>query len=448
MMVTGVWARLLLFGLVVALVGLLGVTLASAQEGSETAEEAVAEAAGDDSDAADELLAKALDFARSIQAGDVAQPPVRVESRQLSVLAEDAGLTSGLELPPLDLRYLTLVDSKGNSQAEFVDAQYLGDDLMRVPEEQRAYLTLRSQRPEYLLVDGIFYNSTDLIAHRDIHFQYFGEFGEEFSLYTPWVSRVLSDVVDTQSDSGTKVLNYFFERADDLTAFPGTIGDAQYTANLLENAISASSVGQSNIRGHDTTELRVSITVADVLWANFRDIRDAEVSSRLLGFNLVRPSQDLISEIFASDNVVEFRIWIDESGKIHRLITDYSKAFSAYFEFAFAGIVDLGSGGLDHATTSEFFYLDEDPVIVAPDADDVLAIESISSYAEYILAPVREDTADSEGSVAERPAVDTGDDLADTGLNSSLLAIVGVSVALAGVMVLGLGRRLRTPRVR
>ncbi|WP_419919153.1 hypothetical protein [Candidatus Poriferisocius sp.] len=37
-----------------------------------------------------------------------------------------------------------------------------------------------------------------------------------------------------------------------------------------------------------------------------------------------------------------------------------------------------------------------------------------------------------------------GDELANTGLNTSLLVVIGMGMALAGVMVLGLSRRLRT----
>ena len=42
-------------------------------------------------------------------------------------------------------------------------------------------------------------------------------------------------------------------------------------------------------------------------------------------------------------------------------------------------------------------------------------------------------------------ADDMGDDmLADTGVNTPLLAIVALAIVLAGAMVLGLSRRLRT----
>lgn len=39
---------------------------------------------------------------------------------------------------------------------------------------------------------------------------------------------------------------------------------------------------------------------------------------------------------------------------------------------------------------------------------------------------------------------DMGDELADTGVETSLLVIIGAGIALAGVMVFGLSRRLRT----
>ena len=443
MKVSSLWAKLLFSGLVVALAGLLGVGPVWAQDEAGTGEETIDEATGDDSDSADELLATALELARSIQAGDATQSPVRVESRQASALAVAGEVSGVLALPPVDLRYVSVVDSKGNSRAEFSDPQYLGDDLQKIPEIFREYLSLRSQRPEFIIVDGVIYDASDLVNFIYFHFP---DFGEQFSLYTPWVSRVLSDVVDVQSDEVTRFLNVFFEHADPLTAFAGVVGEAQYIENLLGHSVSASSVGQSNIRGHETTEMRVRISAADLLWINIRDIHDAFITSLYLGFDLVRPSDALISEIFAADNLVEFTIWIDESGRVHRLVIDYSKIFSSYMEFALSGIVDLEPGDLEHTTVSEFIYLDEDPAIVAPAADEVRAIESISSYETDLLAAASEGTGGSEGSADQGPGEGSGEELADTGANTPLLAILGVSAVLAGAMVFALSRRLRPYR--
>ena len=53
-----------------------------------------------------------------------------------------------------------------------------------------------------------------------------------------------------------------------------------------------------------------------------------------------------------------------------------------------------------------------------------------------------DDMADDMG---DDMADDMGDEmLADTGVNTPLLAIIAVAVVLAGAMVLGLSRRLRT----
>ncbi|MCY4629822.1 MAG: LPXTG cell wall anchor domain-containing protein, partial [bacterium] len=443
------WARLVSLGVVVALAGLLGVAPVWAQDGSEAAEETIGEAAGDDSDSADELLAKALELARSIQAGDAAQPPVRVESRQYSALAVD-GESSGVffGLPELDLRRVSMVDSKGNSQLEFADPQYLGDDLLLLPDLYRKYLSLRSQRPEYVIVDGIAYESSDLVV-----FRYFDipNFGEGFSDYTPWVSRVLSDAVDTQSDSATRIVNFFFGGGnfDAWSAFSGTVGGALYVENLLGRSVSVASVGHSNIRGHDTTELWVSISTPDMLWVNIRDVTDALISSLVLGFDIPRPSDTFMSRTLAADNLIEFRIWIDESGRVHRLVSEYGESFSAYLmESAYSDILDLKPGDLKHTTNSEFIYLDEDPIIVAPATEEVRAIESYGSYEADLLAAATASTGDSEGSAGQGPREDSGEELADTGANTLFWAIVGISMVLAGAMVFALSRRLRTQQIR
>ena len=47
-------------------------------------------------------------------------------------------------------------------------------------------------------------------------------------------------------------------------------------------------------------------------------------------------------------------------------------------------------------------------------------------------------------SMSEEMAEDMDDDLADTGVNTSMLAIIGLAIALAGVLVFGFSRRLRS----
>ena len=426
MRVSGLWARLFFLGLVVALVGLLGVAPVGAQDESGSAEDAADEAAGDDGGSGDELLAKALELARSIEAGDAAQPPVRVESRQHSFIEQEGEAIAGLPATPLDLRYVSLVDSRGNSQAIYVDPQYLGDDLLKLPEAFRQYLSVRSQKP-LTIVDGIAYtpnNAATFVNDPDIV--------TKLDPDKPWLSRVVDDVVDKESDTDTKILNTFFGGADTLTIFTGAIGEGQYLANLLSHADSASSVGQSTIRGHETTELRVNIPGIELIYTTFGTLLDALQSSLLLDIPLPMPSNAFLSEVLGPDNVMEFNIWIDEAGRVHRLAIDYSEEFLTYVESAFSGIVDIAPGDLTHTLNSEFIYLEEDPVIQAPAADEVLAIESYGTYLEGLRAAPES----------------AGDELADTGSNTLLWAIAGISVVLAGAMVLALSRRLRAQQIR
>ena len=144
------------------------------------------------------------------------------------------------------------------------------------------------------------------------------------------------------------------------------------------------------------------------------------------------PSNAFLSEVLGPDNVMEFNIWIDEAGRVHRLAIDYSEEFLTYVESAFSGIVDIGPGDLTHTLNSEFIYLEEDPVIQAPEADEVLAIESYGMYAESLRAAPES----------------AGDELADTGSNTLLWVIAGISVVLAGAMLLALSRRLRVQQIR
>ena len=334
---------------------------------------------------------------------------------------------AGLPATPLDLRYVSLVDSRGNSQAIYVDPQYLGDELLKLPEAFRQYLSVRSQKP-LKIVDGIAYtpnNAATFVNDPDIV--------TKLDPDKPWLSRVVDDVVDKESDTDTKILNTFFGGADTLSIFTGAMGGGQYLANLLSHADSASSVGQSNIRGHETTELRVNIPGIELIYATFGTLLDALQASLLLDIPLPMPSNDFLSEVLGPDNVMEFNIWIDEAGRVHRLAIDYSEEFLTYVESAFSGIVDIAPGDLTHTLNSEFIYLEEDPDIQAPEADEVLAIESYRMYAESLRAAMSEST---------------GDELADTGANTLLWAIAGISMALAGAMVLGLSRRLRVQRIR
>ena len=435
---SGIRAKLLSMGLVVATVGLLGVAPTWAQDDSATPEEISEEAAGDEGISADELLAKALELARSIQEGGEAHPPLRVETRQKSAINLAGDLPAGLAPPPLDLRSISLVDSRGSSQYMLADPEYLGDEFLQFPEIFRRMFTVRSEKPTYKIVEGVFYSSTDIYVT-------FGELLGAVGLDpdTPWVSRVIADIVDEQQDSASKLLGVFFGGADGLSVFSGTTGEAQYIASLLDNSISVSSVGPSDIRGHHTTELSVSISTADLLSVDAFYILETLNTARHLGFDLIPPSSTLISEVLAPDNLLEFRIWIDESGRVHRLVTDYSKVFSSYAEFAFSDFIEVGSEDFEYTIASEFFYLDEEPVIEAPPANEVRAIESVISYLSSLREAAAGDAGDSEGSAVEEPADDGEHELADTGANTPLLAIFGIGVVLAGVMVFALSHRLR-----
>ena len=87
---------------------------------------------------------------------------------------------------------------------------------------------------------------------------------------------------------------------------------------------------------------------------------------------------------------------------------------------------------------------DRDSGVVVPDVTDGSFTAQITidvpSGGIYIGAG---DFAETQA-IAIKITVGTGDELPATGVNTSLLVILGAGIALAGVMVFGLSRRLRT----
>ena len=164
----------------------------------------------------------------------------------------------------------------------------------------------------------------------------------------------------------------------------------------------------------------------------------------LLGYRLPPASPAFVERFVNPDYRVEVEAWIDSTGLIHRVSTDLSEVFVDYFTGPFAEVIGELSeserealleevrGTFEYTISTDLTFLGENPVIEAPPASDVLAVASVAEYIEEVVIPYNHPSEADDGG------------LADTGANTPLLVIVGLSVVMAGALVFGLSRRLRT----
>ncbi|WP_419919154.1 hypothetical protein [Candidatus Poriferisocius sp.] len=84
-----------------------------------------------------------------------------------------------------------------------------------------------------------------------------------------------------------------------------------------------------------------------------------------------------------------------------------------------------------------------DTVSIGADGTFTTTVEGVEVGEDGVTFLLFQLVQDGEAASASVNIGMMGDELANTGLNTSLLVVIGMGMALAGVMVLGLSRRLR-----
>ena len=402
--------KLLLAGSLLAVVGLLGAVPASAQDEATTQE-------GEDS--AEELLDRALSLVSAVGYGDADQLPLRVEISQHVANALSDDLPPGVGLPDLTMAVVVLVDSGGNSSYA-VKSVSAADDA-GLTEEQRSSLEEVASYQDHVVIGDYFYWPILIPAMLEL-----------LQMEDAWLELDLSQRMDQDSSDLERVQQQLFSGyVNPLGFFSGNPGDDEFMRKLLGTRIAGSAriAGEENIRGHDTTKIEVGVRAFDAFEANSYFVLGFTYVAGVLDFVLAPPDLEFLEKVLDPSYQQELQVWIGDDGRVHRTYLDIGGVGAEYLASEYPGL-SLGEGDVEFSLASEFHYLDEDPEIEVPPSEEIVTLDELgAAYAEA-------QEASSGG------ASDEG--LADTGVDTLLLAIVGLAVVLAGAMVFGLSRRLRT----
>lgn len=427
-------SRLVLACLLVAALGIFGVAPVVAQDDSGSAE---ADASGEEvmtTEEAESLLAKVRGVAEATLRGDVAPPPLRVVTvTRFGNQTED--LPQEFDLPSFELEGRAEVASNRNVRY-LLSLAPSSEDRELTERQQLAYETV-VDLPRAIIADGVFYWSTSLT-----HLQHWPP-------DTPdWLELSLDPDIYEQSsvDRFINIMTLNATIEEYIANIPGT---DRFTLDII-NAIDAvgtiSVVGKSDVRGHETTHLVLDLPTLQVAASYTNMVNELLAVFDLLGYHLPEPTPAFAERFFSPDYRVNIEAWIDSNGLIHRVSTDVSEVFVDYFTGPFAEVIgelsgsekeallEAVRGNFEYTISTDLIFLDEDPVIERPPASEVLAVDSVDRYIEEVVRPYNEALQDE----------DTADDggLADTGANTPLLVLVGLSVVMAGALVFGLSRRL------
>lgn len=417
--------RLLLAGSLLVVVGLLGLVPAAAQDEATTQ---------DGEESAEELLDRALSLVSAVGSGDADQLPLRVEISQHVSNALSGDLPAGVGLPDITMAVVILVDSAGDSEYA-VKSVSVADDA-GLADEQRSALEEVASSLDYVVIGDYFYWPISVPFMLEI-----------LQMEDPWLKLDLSQRMALESSDLERVQQLFTGYTSPLSFFSGSPGDDEYMLKLLGTRMAGSAriAGEENIRGHDTTKVEVGVGAFDLFEANSFFVLGFTYVAGVMDFVLAPPDLEFLEETLDPSFQQELQVWIGDDGRIHRTYLDIGDVGAEYLGSVYPGL-PLGEGDVEFSLASEFHYLDDDPQIEAPPAEQTATLEDFRAA----LAETREAASgDPEG---EEPADtgdsgaggDSGEGLADTGVDTLLLTIVGIAVVLAGAMVFGLSRRLRT----
>ena len=401
--------RLLLAGSLLAVVGLLGMVPASAQDEPTTQ---------DGEDSAEELLERALSLVSAVGSGDADQLPLRVEISQHVANALSDDLPPGVGLPALTMAVVVLVDSGGNS-GYAVKSVSAAEDA-GLTEEQKSALEEAASALDHVVIDDNFYWPMP-VPH----------LLELLQVEEAWLELDVSQRMNQDSSDLERVQQLFTGYRNPVRFFSGSPGDDEFMRKLLGTRIAGSARidGEENIRGHDTTKIDVEVRAFDLFEANSFFVLGFTYVAEVLDFVLEPPDLEFLEKVLDPSYQQELQVWIGDDGRVHRTYLDIGGVGAEYLASEYPGL-SLGEGDVEFSLASEFHYLDEDPEIEVPPSEEIVTLDELgAAYAEAQEA--------SSGGVSD-------EGLADTGVDTLLLAIVGLAVVLAGAMVFGLSRRLRT----
>lgn len=413
----------------VILVGLLGAGPVWAQDEPLPADdEAGTGAEGDGEATADELIAKALAFITGIQEEGASRPPIRMESQHRFGNQYEGDLPPELDFPDFYLRGIGTVDSLGNSQYYLTLVPDSTTERDITSQEQLAYDTI-DNIPHSKFIGNTLYMGTEVIAL----------LGWPLEDATTWLALDTSQVAEQSMRE--RFLGLMASTTMDLQevflgAFLNVSGDDEYMKSILETAKSSQVIGKENIRGHETTQVSLQLQALDAVAVHTTQVFETSAVFDFMGYQLSQPDPSIAQLIFSPDSLVNVEVWIDGEGRVHRTFTDVSEIFSKYFVSLQVPGVDLDAvrEAFNHSSVIDLIYLDENPGIEPPPPTDVTHVDNIGSYLNEIrdqfLAELRQQEAEEA--------------LPDTGVNTPLLAIVGLTVLVAGAMIIGFSRRLRS----
>ena len=427
--------RLVLACLLVVALGMLGAVPVVAQDDSGSAD---ADAGGEGvmtTEDAEILLARVKAVALGALSG-AASPPLEVVTvTRFGNQAED--LPPELDLPGFELEGRAEIASNRDVRYMMNLVPNSGDREL-TEQQQVAYETV-TDIPRAMIVEGEFYWSTSLTHLR------------HWPPDTPdWLRLDGYSGISEQSgvERFTNLMTRSASTEEYLANIPGTNNFIINLIDAIDAVDTASVVGQSDVRGNETTHLVFRIPTLQAVASYANMVHELLTMFDLLGYHLPPPSPAFIERFVNPDYRVEVEAWIDSTGLIHRVSTDLSEVFVDYFTGPFAEVIgelsesereallEVVRGTFEYTISTDLTFLGENPVIERPPASDVLAVASVATHIEEVVLPY------AYGLEAEAAADDGG--LADTGANTPLLVIVGLSVVLAGALVFGLSRRLRT----
>lgn len=428
--------KLACVGLFLVLVGLVGVVPVAAQDDASSAPDGEGE----------ELLAKALvllDTAVVLQEGQ-SLIPVRVDVVARYTNDNDS-FPPELDLPDLEWVIQMLVGAKGPLAESSFTVSLRPYNWVPGPDDQRAralFDTLDELTTRIVLGDNL-YSSTSTRALA------FGRSLPPACARFPggyWVK----DAPRPGSFNPEDVLGLVITSFMDQSSFPdepsaSTYGSVENMRRLLGLASDVRIVGQETIRGVETTRLRFEATAGEIFIAHSMFGVQLLISSLILGNELLLPPPEFLAYLADPNFVLPFDIWLGDDGKIHRTSSGLGAVWVEYLKATYPEL-EVDEEALKFTVVSDTSYLDESPHISPPPDSHVIDTDEINECRLTTEQPSTGDTdAPDPAASGDGDGAGPGDGgLADTGVNTLVLVIVGLGAVLAGAMVLGLSRRLRT----
>jgi len=132
------------------------------------------------------------------------------------------------------------------------------------------------------------------------------------------------------------------------------------TAMLLPEFVDdATIVGRETLRGYETTVIRLTLSVQDLIGAGFESLADSEIGGG---------DPEAIEEVFPVNAEIQADIWIDDDLRIHRTVIDLGSLM--------AGFTDSGGEGFEDmprlVSTTDYYDHGAAIVVEAPLPEQVI----------------------------------------------------------------------------